>query len=119
MDALQLYHQLMHENNLGYVGMPPGPAGPPLTGPPLTGFNPYPGSMPVQFNGGYYPAGPPPNGSMPHPQMVGYPQMQPDPNQMYAGSAPPPPTPPTDHKQHQNPPQSLHQAHFSSPQQST
>jgi len=55
VDALNLYHQLMHENIQGGYGMPP----------PNGGYNPYvgPASLPHQqqpphFNGGYYPQPP-------------------------------------------------------------
>jgi len=108
VDALNLYHQLMHENIQGGYGMPM----------PNGGYNPYAGppslphqQQPPQFNG-YYPQ--PPNNGVP--TMVppgGYPgpaapqpQMPPqapngnggaENNQMYAGSAPPPPTPPMPH----------------------
>lgn len=137
VDALNLYHQLMHENiqQGGGYGMPM----------PNGGYNPYAGpaslpQQPPQFNG-YYPQPPnsgaptmvPPGGyptpAAPQPQM---PQQVPnsvgnngvvDNNGMYAGSAPPPPTPPIPHhdpskqgvpplQQPQQPPQS----HFT-PQQ--
>jgi signal transducing adaptor molecule len=105
VDALNLYHQLMHENIQGGYGMPL----------PNGGYNPYVGpaslphqQQPPQFNGGYYPQ-PPVSGA---PGMVPpgtypttaapQPQLPPqasggDNNQIYAGSAPPPPTPPLPH----------------------
>jgi len=112
VDALNLYHQLMHENiqNQG------GGYGMPL---PNGGYNPYVGptslphqqqQQPPQFNGGYYPQ--PPVSSAPGMVPPGtYPtQAAPQPqaptasgtpggenNQIYAGSAPPPPTPTMPH----------------------
>jgi len=111
VDALNLYHQLMHENIQGGYGMPP----------PNGGYNPYvgPASLPHQqqpphFNGGYYPqppvSGAPgmvppgtyPTAAAPQPQIpsqvpttTGAPGSEN--NQIYAGSAPPPPTPPLPH----------------------
>ena len=114
VDALNLYHQLMHEN------VPPPTYGM-ATQPPMGGYNPYMGGMPPptagmaqqppqpQFmNGGFYP----PNGGAP--PMMGYaPPPHPD-SQLYAGSAPPPPTPPlSDPNLQQTQPQ-----HFTSPPQS-
>ena len=88
VDALNLYHQLMHENVYAAGIQPP-------MQPPNGGYNPYmgPNSMPPQQFNGYYPAQPP----------MGYPSM-PGPEQIYAGSAPPPPTPPTDPKMSHFPP---------------
>ena len=114
VDALNLYHQLMHEN------VPPPTYGM-ATQPPMGGYNPYMGGIPPptagmaqqppqpQFmNGGFYP----PNGGAP--PMMGYaPPPHPD-SQLYAGSAPPPPTPPlSDPNLQQTQPQ-----HFTSPPQS-
>jgi len=104
VDALNLYHQLMHENmSAAAYGM--------AQQPPSMGYgNPYmgaipPGAMPQQFNG-YYPQ-PPHMPPQQHPNGVpsmmpgpgGYPTPpgggpQPENGQMYASSAPPPPTPP-------------------------
>lgn len=117
VDALNLYHQLMHENmSAAAYGMPPQP--------PSMGYgNPYmvpgvpPGAaMPPQFNG-YYPPPhqmppqqPAPNGA---PPMMGYPTPpQGENGQMFASSAPPPPTPPL-HEPTQPP------THFTSPPQTS
>lgn len=105
VDALNLYHQLMHENVGQYppMSMAPGIA----YGAPPYSTNPLP---PQGFNG-YFQAGPPgapgmPTGPPP-PMHQGYqqPQMQSDHNPLYAGSAPPPPTPPLDTKNQQVNPQ--------------
>ena len=86
-------------------GMPPSTAG--MVQPPQPQF----------INGGYYPgqptaAPPQPNGGAP--PMMGYAPPPHADSQLYAGSAPPPPTPPlSDPNQHQTQPQ-----HFTSPPQS-
>lgn len=106
VDALNLYHQLMHENIGQYppMSMAPGVA--------YGGAPPYSNPLPPQQFNGYFQQGPPgapvpaPGPGMP-PMHHGYqqPQMQSDHNQMYAGSAPPPPTPPLDTKNQQVNPQ--------------
>jgi signal transducing adaptor molecule len=133
VDALNLYHQLMHENiqgGYGHMQLPPNAGG----------YNPYAGATslptqhqqqppPPQFNG-YFAPPVPPNGGAP---TMAAPQphipLQPpagaavgEANQMYAGSAPPPPTPPMPHHdpagKQQTPPlqQPPPQSHFT-PQQ--
>jgi hypothetical protein len=101
VDALNLYHQLMHEAppTATAYGFPPGVAPGGYGMPPM--YMPGP-----QFNGYYPTAGPP---------MMGYPQQQQTDPQMYAGSAPPPPTPPLAEQgavQHST-------QHFTSPPQSS
>ena len=116
VDALNLYHQLMHEN------VPPPTYGMATQPPSMGGYNPYMGGMPPptagmvqqppqpQFmNGGFYPH---PNGGAP--PMMGYAPPPHADSQLYAGSAPPPPTPPlSDPNLQQTQPQ-----HFTSPPQS-
>merc|ERR1719215_2368003 len=96
VDALNLYHQLMHENIPPY-GLPGGHQPQSHIPASTAGYNPYvgPNSLPPQnqqFNGYFPPPGvPAPNGAPQPPHMVGYPGGPPQQPPTASSAAPPPP----------------------------